>query len=139
MLDTIANVLLNIFSRWADRPVVSINVKHLEYDLLRDDPDSVLVIISPYPSRYHAEVEFSHRGKSTTVKQLKLVINNELNIEAVGFSPVKLEHGDYRRETLSFPIEENLAITEGTFQIQAFDSFGKVYRCKGIFPVLPNE
>lgn len=69
MLDTIANVLLNIFSGWADRPVVSINVKHLEYDLLRDDPDSVLVIISPYPSRYHAEVEFSHRGCYQMSKQ----------------------------------------------------------------------
>jgi len=139
MLDTVANVLLNIFSRWADRPVVRINVKHLEYDLVRNDPDSVLVVISPYPSRYYAEVEFSHRGKTTTIKQLKLIINSELNIEATGFSPIKLEHGDYRKEPLSFPIEENLAIREGTFQIQAFDPFDKVYRCRGLFPVLPNE
>ena len=139
MLDTVANVLLNIFSRWADRPLVRINVNHLEYDLVRNDPDSVLVVISPYPSRYHAEVEFSHRGKSTTVKQFKLIINNELSIEAAGFSPVKLEHGDYRKETLSFPIEESQAIMQGTFEIQAFDAFGKSYRCKGLFPVLSNE
>ena len=76
MWDTIANIFLNIYSKWADRPVTKINVKHLEYDLVRNDPDTVLVIISPYPSRYHAEVEFSHRGKSTTIKPLKLIINN---------------------------------------------------------------
>lgn len=139
MWDTIANIFLNIYSKWADRPVTKINVKHLEYDLVRNDPDSVLVIISPYPSRYHAEVEFSHRGKSTTIKQLKLIINNELSLEAAGFNPVKLEHGDYHKGTLSFPVEENHAIMQGTFEIQAFDPFGKIYRCKGLFPVLSNE
>jgi hypothetical protein len=136
MLDAVANVFLNIFSRWADRPIVRVNVKHLEYDLIRNDPDSALVIISPYPSRYYAEVEFSHRGKSTTIKQLKLIINNELSIEAAGFSPIKLEHGDYRKEIMSFPIEESQVITQGTFEIQAFDAFGKLYRRKGFFPIL---
>jgi len=119
--------------------MVKINVKHLEYDLVRNDPDSILVVISPYPGRYYAEVEFSHRGKSTTIKQLKLIINNELTLEAAGFNPVKLEHGDYRKETLNFPVEENHAITQGTFEIQAFDGFGKSYRCKGLFSVLSNK
>ncbi len=139
MLDTLANVLLTVFSKWADRPVVRINVKHLEYDLVRNEPDSVLVVISPYPSRYHVEVEFSHRGKPTTIKQLKLIINNELSVDAVSFNPVKLEHGDYHKEVLSFPIEENHAIKQGTFEIQAFNGFGKSYRCKGLFPVRSNR
>ena len=138
MLDTVANIVLNVYSRWADRPVVKINVKHLKYDLVRNDPDSVLVVVSPYPSRYHAEIEFSHRGKPTTVKHLKLITNNELSLKAAGFNLVKLEHGDYRKETLSFPIEENHTIMQGTFEIQAFDGFGKLYRCKGLFPMLSD-
>jgi hypothetical protein len=139
MWDTVANVLLSIFSRWADRPVVRINVKHLEYDLVRNDPDSILVVITPYPSRYYARVEFSHRGKATTVKQLRLIINNELNIEAAGFNPIKLEHGDYHEAPVSFPVEENHAIKQGIFEIQAFDGFDKLYKCKGVFPKLANE
>ncbi len=90
MWDTVANVFLNIYSRWADRPVVSVKVKRLEYDLIRNEPDSAVVIITPCPSRYYAEVEFSHRGKATTIKDLTLIIDNNLKMEATGFSPLKL-------------------------------------------------
>jgi len=139
MLDTVANIVLNVYSRWTDRSVVKVNVKHLEYDLVRNDPNSVLVVISSYPSSYYTEVELSHRGKTTTIKQLMLIINNELRMNTANFTPIKLEHGDYHKETVIFPVEENLAIREGTFEMQAFDSFNKIYRCKGLFPVLSNE
>jgi len=139
MLDTLANVLLNIFSRWVDRPVVRINVKHLEYDLVRDDPHSIIAVITPYPSRYYAKVEFSHRGKPTTIKKLMLTINDELSLDVAGFSPIKLEHGDYHEAPVCFPVEEKHAIMQGTFEIQAFDGFDKSYKCKGVFPKLSNE
>lgn len=135
MFDTVVNVFLNVYSRWVDRPVVRIRVKRLQYDLIRNDPDSEVVFISPYPSRYYAEVEFSHRGKSTTIRNLTLIIDRRLKLEAAGFSPLKLEHGDYYEKILSFPVEENLAVEEGTFEIQAVDAFDKVYRCKGSFPI----
>lgn len=134
MWDTVANVFLNIYSRWADRPVVSVNVKRLQYDLIHNEPDSVLVVITPYPSRYYAEVEFSHRGKATTIKDVMLVINSNLKLDATGFNPLKLVHGDYHEEALSFPVGENSAVTEGTFEIQAIDGFNKVYKCRGHFP-----
>ncbi|MDD5288189.1 MAG: hypothetical protein PHY28_03655 [Dehalococcoidales bacterium] len=133
MWDTVANVFLNIYSRWADRPVVSVDVKRLQYDLIRNEPDSVLVVITPYPSRYYAEIGFSHRGKATTIKNVMLIIDSK--IEATGFTPLKLEHGDYHEETLSFPVSENSAVKEGTFEIQAIDGFNKVYKCRGHFPI----
>ena len=135
MLDTVVNIFLSMYSRWADRSVVRIRVKRLEYDLIRNDPDSELVFISPYPSRYYAEVEFSHRGKTTTIRNLTLTIDDRLSLKAAGFNPLKLEHGDYHEKILSFPVEENLAVKEGTFEIQAADAFDKVYRCKGRFPI----
>ena len=138
MLDTVANVLLNIFSRWADRLVVRINVKHLEYNLVRNDPDSVLVRISPSPSRYYAEVDFSHRGKATTIKSLTLVVDGKLSLEAEGFGTLKLEHGGYYNKSVVFPVEEKTAITEGDFEIRAIDAFDKViHRCRGRFPIVP--
>lgn len=135
MLDTITNILLNIYSRWADRPVVSMKIKRLQYDLIRNEYDSVLVVITPYPSRYYAEIEFAHRGKPTTIKGLTLIVDNRIKIGATGFSPLKLEPGDYHKEVTSFPISETSAVSEGTFEIQAVDGLNKVYKCSGRFPV----
>lgn len=134
MWDTIANVFLNIYSRWSDRPVVSVIVKRLKYELVINDPDSAVVFITPYPSRYYAEIEFSHRGKATTIKELKLIIDNKLKIEATGFIPLKLEHGDYHEKVLTFPVTEEFVVKEGAFEIQAVDGFNKVFKCRGRFP-----
>ena len=136
MLDTVVNVLLNIFSRWADRPVARIKVKRLKYNLVRNDPDSILVIISPSPSRYYAEVEFSHHGKATTIKSLTLVVDGKLSMEAEGFGSLKLEHGDYCKKSVVFPVEEKTAIKEGDFEIRAIDAFNNVFRYKGRFPIM---
>jgi len=102
--------------------------------MIRNDPYDIVVFINPYPSRYYAEVEFSHRGKAITIKELKLIIDNNLKLDAPEFSPLKLEHGDYHETIMIFPVQENQAIKEGTFEIRAVDGFNKVYQCKGQFP-----
>lgn len=138
MWEIVAGIVLKIpdlFLRWADRTTVRLSVKRLEYDLIRNDPDSAVVLISPYPSRYYAEVGFSHRGKPTTIKNLALVIDQTLNLEAADFSPLKLDHGDYYQKVITFPVQENSAVNEGTFEIRAIDTFDKVYRRKGRFPI----
>jgi kynurenine formamidase len=138
MWDTIANIFLNIYSRWADRPVVRIKVERLSYDLIQSDAGSIVVVITPNPSRYYSEIEFAHRGKATTIKGLTLIIDNALELEATGFSPLKLEHGDYRKMVVIFPVDEDLAIKQGNFEIQAVDAFDKVVRrCRGRFPIVP--
>ena len=122
-----SNLFLNIYSKWADRPVTRVNVKHLEYDLIRNEPNSIITVITPYPSRYYAKVEFAHRGKPTTIKKLVLVINGKLSLDVAGFSPIRLENGDYCEEPVSFPVEERLAIEEGNFEIRAVNAFNKVF------------
>jgi len=137
MWDTVANIFWNIYCRWADRPIVSIKVKRLNYDLIRNDASNVLVVITPNPSRYYSVIEFAHHGKATTIKGLRLIINNAFALEATGFSPLKLDYGDYREVVIVFPVEEKVAIKQGNFEIQAIDAFGKVVdRCKGHFPVV---
>lgn len=138
MWNILASVLLklpDLLFRLADRTKIRISLKRLEYDLIRNEPDSEVVFISPYPSRYYAEVGFSHRGKATTIRNLTLVIDRKLRLEAAGFSPLKLEHGDYHELIVIFPVEESATVGEGNFEIQALDPFGKVYKCKGRFPV----
>lgn len=138
MWDTVANIFWNIYSRWADRPVVRIKVKRLSYDLIRNNAGSIVVVITRHHSRYYSDIEFAHRGKATTIKGMKLIIDSSLQLEATGFSPLKLEHGDYRKMVVVFPIDENLAIKQGNFEIQVIDAFDKVvHQCKGHFPIAP--
>ncbi len=139
MWAALVNIFLNLFTRWADRPVVRISVKRLKYDLIRNDPDSEVVLISPWPSRYYAKVGFSHHGKATTIKSLTLITDRRLRLEVAGFSPLKLEQGDYYEKVVVFPVEEKVVITEGAFEIQAIDAFDKVHRCRGCFPIVPAE
>jgi len=138
MWDTAANIFWNIYSNWANRSRVRISVKRLSYDLIRNDASSILVVITPNPSRYYSEIEFAHRGKATTIKGLKLIINNSLELEAAGFSPLKLEHGDYHERAVTFPVEEKLAVEQGDFEMQAIDAVCDkvVHRCRGHFPVV---
>jgi hypothetical protein len=137
MLNTVANIFWNIYCRWADRPVVRIKVKRLSYGLVRNDASNMLVVITANPSRYYSVIEFAHHGKATTIKGLKLIIDNDFELEATGFSPLQLDHGDYREVVVVFPVEEKVAIKQGNFEIQAIDAFGKVVdRCKGHFPVV---
>jgi hypothetical protein len=55
-------------------------------------------------------------------------------LDATSFNPLKLEQGDFQKQVVSFPVEENSAIKEGTFEVEAVDGFNKVHRCKGHFP-----
>ena len=109
----------------------------MEYDLILNDPDSNVVFVDPYPSRYYARLGISHSGKPTTIKSLVLVIGRELELEAKHFDPLKFEHGDYREMVVVFPVNENMAVREGSFELQATDTFDKIYRFRGRFPVMP--
>ena len=138
MWEILASVVLKLFDwffKLADRTVVRIRAKYFKYELTRNDPDNLLMVITPYPSRYHAKLGLSHRGRPTTIKNLTLVIGGRHKLASTSFNPVKLEHGDYREIDSIFPVEESLAVGEGTFEIQALDTFDKVYRCKGRFPI----
>ncbi len=134
MLDTISNIFFNIYARWADRSIIKIKIKHLDYVLRNNHPNSPFVIISSCSSYYSAEVEFSHSGKATTIKDVMLMINDQQKLEPSSFNPIKLEHGDYKKETLCFPIEEKLAVQTGSFEMQVIYDLEKIKKLKGKFP-----
>lgn len=136
MQDMLLGIAQNLLSRLADKTVVRLSVRELEYDFIRNDPGDILVVITPNPSRYYARVGFSHRGKPTTIRDLTLSIDGRLNLKAEGFNGLRLEHGDYREETLVFPVEKSNAVDSGWYEIKAIATFDKVIaRCKGRFPV----
>ena len=135
MWEFITGIVLKIPDMWEGRTKTKVNVTELHYGLFTDDSDSALVFIIIDPSRYYAKIEFAHSGKAATIKTIRLNIDKNLDLEASHFKPFKLEHGDYRLETVTFSVDKNKAIKEGTFKLTAITSFDKKIKIKGRFPV----
>ena len=73
--------LVELVFKFGERPKVSIKANEFHYDCLNDDTDSSVVVITPYPSRYYANLAFSNVGRRlTTIKQITVLINGELEL-----------------------------------------------------------
>ena len=126
----------SILTSWLDRSVVRVRVSRLVYHRITNDRSSRVRMVTPYPSRYEADIEFAHRGRPTSIKSVELVVNKCMVIKAAGYTRVKLEHGDYFPSTLCFPVQPEVAIEQGDFEIRAFDAFSnKAFKHRGRFPI----
>ncbi|HQA59179.1 MAG TPA: hypothetical protein PK033_15065 [Acetivibrio sp.] len=118
------------------RSKLHIEVTYFRYSLIKNEPGSIFVYITPYPSRYIVALSLSNIGeKTTTIKQISAIINKELELDCPVFKPIRLEPGDFKKSNLIFPIEEQKAITEGTFEIVVIDVYGRAFKCSGKFPL----
>ena len=111
-------------------------VNYLKYELIRND-NSHLVVLTANPSRYRLNIGFSNTGKTTTIEEMKLIINGQI-LSPNAFQPLKLERGDYKVIDPYFPIDESQALVKGTYEIQATYAVDKVCKIKGQFPII-NE
>ncbi len=117
-----------------ERPKITIEAKDFYYHNT-NEPDGLLVVLTSCPSRYHARLAFSNIGRRlTTVRRITVLINKELELPASDFNQIRLEPGECGEEIIVFPVENNDALSQGVFEIQAVDAFGKKYKCRGQFP-----
>lgn len=115
---------------------LTIEVTCFSYSLINNEPGSSVAFMTPYPSRYDVELSLSNiGGKTTTIKQINAIINKELKLDCANFKPIRLEPGDFYNYNLIFPVKEQKAIREGTFEIEVLDVYGKTFKCKGEFPL----
>ena len=140
MLETLASILLNklpdFLSKLCERPKIMIEAKEFHYDLFGSEPNDSLVVITPNPSRYYARLAFSNIGRRlTTIRQINVLINGELELSASAFVPIRLEPGEFSEKVMNFPVERKDALARGTFKMQVFDAFGKRFGYKGQFPL----
>lgn len=107
------------------------------YRLIKNKPGSSVAFITPYPSYYNVKLSISNIGeKATTVTQINATINKnnkELKLDCANFKPIRLEPGDYITHSLIFPVKEQQAIREGTFEIMVIDVYGRTFKCSGKF------
>lgn len=71
MWNVVANIFWNIYSKWADRSVVRISVKYMKYEMIQNDPNSIVIMITTDPSRYFTKIALAHSGKTITIKRSK--------------------------------------------------------------------
>lgn len=132
----IAGLILHFTIKLFTKRRTHLSIKYLKYELIDDDPYSQIVILTLHPSRYYSKLEFGHRGSTTTIKTLKLIINGKYDLITKSFESLTLEDGSYEKANVVFPVDQDEAVEKGTFEIQAFDSFDKkAAKAKGKFPV----
>ena len=141
MWESLGSLFSVFLARVLNRPKVKVEILNLDYVLIREAlaTDPVLVI-SPYPSRYNAEIAVSNVGASpTSIKNIELVIENKSSINAANFKPFKIEPGEYKKNNFSFPINENEAIRSSRFELRIFSLSSKPSIIKGDFPIKKEE
>ncbi len=128
--------LLDLAYKIIQRPRIKVRVKELQYDNIEDKPDSPIAIIAVHPSRYYARIEFSNTGgKTTTIKEIILIIDGKLELPQSESKPFKLEPGGFQKEIAIFPVKSEIALKEGLFEVQAIDVFETKSKDKGRFPL----
>ena len=130
------NLLGFIYKLIPLKAVIKVEVVSLKYTALCEDPDSPVVVISPYPSRYGLQARVSHlRGRKTTLRDVFLTINETMRLDAIDFESFMLNPGEMKDVDLTFPIKEAEAINAGDFEVVFLDIYGKKSKAKGKFPM----
>jgi hypothetical protein len=140
MLEALASLFLNklpdFFSKLFEKPKIKIGVKEFHYDLFENKLNDSIVVIGPYTSVYYTRLTFSNIGRRlTTITDVRVVINNKMELFSSAFNPIRLEPGEFFERVVIFPVKRDEALNLGTFEIKVLDSFGKIFRCVGQFPL----
>jgi len=114
-------------------PKVQVQIRKLSYNYLED-------VITPWPSRYFVEADFSNAGDTpTTITGISLIIDGVLKLSRSSFEPLELKPGGFQRVRFIFPVEREHAIKEGGFELVARETFGKEIKVRGRFPTSKEE
>jgi len=141
MSDNITRVKIkrpDLFLHWADKDDLHITVISLDYSRTPGDNYVKAANDNYSPSQYYVETAFRCLGKTATINNLTLIINQDLQLEAEDFSPIQLEPGDYYKYRAIFPLKRGLdvlAASDGKFDLIAIDDANKIHECRGKFPI----
>ena len=128
------NLLRFIYQMLPSLAVIKVEIKSLEYNSIRNDPHSPVVLITPNPNRYHLKARVSHlRGRKTTIRGASLTLNDMLILNIEEFQSFTLQSGELKEVDLIFPVDEDDAIKAGNFNVEFLDVYGKNFKTKGSF------
>jgi hypothetical protein len=108
------------------RSPLSLEVRSLSMDEIKNRQGDSLVIISPYPRRYYAELSLTNRsGKTVYVKTIELRGPYGKLYRDPDQQPMKIEPGELKHYDAIFPLDDGEQPVTGNFAIVVRPAVGR--------------
>jgi hypothetical protein len=118
-------------------PPVRIEIEYLHYDEVSNEPGDAIVILTPYPRCYVAEISFTNRANRTVyLREVRLQVAKTIFVESENTPNLRLEAHERKTMQIVFPLgsgEEPQA--EAPFVLAVTPTVGRRSRATGNLPV----
>jgi len=102
--------------------------------IIKNEQNSGIVLITPYPSAYTVKIGIANIGKApTSITNVELEIEKKFKIQSDNFKYFMLEAGEYKEIEVFFPVDESKAIRNGKYTLKIFTLLRKPVKLKGHF------
>ena len=99
-----------------------------------------LLVITPYPRRYRAELGVTnHSNHPTFIKDITVTVGTQTYRRQNGAEVVRIEPLEYRELDESFPVDDNAAPESGEFLLEIIPAIGDSITFRGSFPISRPE
>ena len=118
-------------------PPVRVEIHHLAFDQLRNSPGDSLVLITPYPTRYYAEISLTNRkDRAVYVRDVRLRVCEMDIVEPRRTRNMRLEPHERRTLRVVFPVDDaHASRTEEPFSITVAPTAGRATKTTGTLPM----
>lgn len=110
------------------RSSVAVEVNSFRYSSIEDSPASSVIIITPYPSRYWAELQLTNRTNSIIyIKDILVTINNSRRYkQAQCKDKIRLEPHECADYSIIFPVLlDESPERSGTYSLKVIPTTGR--------------
>jgi TIR domain len=114
---------------------LSIEVLSLSYDEVVNRPSDSIVIVTPYPRRYLAEIAVTNCSEHpVSIRSIVLRVAQRAYQRACQEEEIRILPRDYKKIDLTFPVEHDSALASGAFELEVLPALGGPAKVHGGFP-----
>lgn len=119
------------------RAPLTAEVSYFRYEEQRSSPGDMLVVISAWPRRYHAEFFVTNRADRTVfIKSVTATIDGEFTFSSTETEVIRLDSHEVKKLSVIFSTDKAQHPREaGEFRIDIFPSVGRKTAIRGLFPL----
>lgn len=100
---------------------IDAKVLDIRYSLVKNEPNSGIVVITLHPSDYIVKMGIANIGEaSTSITNIELEIEKKFKIQPDNFKYFMLGAGEYKEIEVFFPVDELKAIRNGKYTLKIF-------------------
>lgn len=119
----------------SNRSPLSVEVLSLSYDEVVNRPSDSVVIITPYPRRYLAEIAVTNSSEHpVSIRSIVLRVAQRAYQRASQAEGIRILPRDYKKIDLTFPVEDDSALASGAFELEVLPALGGAAKAHGRFP-----